>query len=228
VTQLFIDWLANITPDTCDALYILGDFFECWAGDDAVNASFHGPIVYALKRLSEAGVPVFVMHGNRDFLLGQQFSAKTGVKLLPDPCLISPYGQRILLTHGDALCTDDLSYIQFRQQVRQDNWQQAFLAQPLAQRNAYVQTARKASESAKTSKAMAIMDVNIEAVNRLLRRYDYPMYLIHGHTHRPGCHQHDNDSRTTLRWVLGDWYDQGSGLMLDAHGQLTVFPVGES
>lgn len=225
VTQLFINWIHNISPKRCDALYILGDLFEYWAGDDALIADFHGPVLAALQRLSQSGVQVYFMHGNRDFLVGQEFSAQSGVKLLSDPSLVNLYGHPVLLTHGDALCTDDVAYMQFRQQVRQQDWQQQFLSQSVAQRNAFIQNARAKSEIEKANKTMAIMDVNEAAVIALLQAYQFPSYLVHGHTHRPNRHVHQSAGHVCERWVLGDWYEQGSYLMLTDDGKLTALVI---
>ena len=224
VTQVFIDWLARISNDT-DALYILGDFFEYWAGDDAIDNTFHRPILNALQDLILRGVPVFLMHGNRDFLISGDFSAISGVKLLPDPTLVTLYGQPVLLTHGDALCTDDVAYMRFRQEVRQPRWQAQFLSQSVEQRNAFIQAARAKSESEKANKTMAIMDVNADAVSALIREYHYPPLLVHGHTHRPNQHLHQVDSHRCTRWVLGDWYEQASGLQLSENGVFTQLSI---
>lgn len=224
VTQVFIDWLAQISTDT-DALYILGDFFEYWAGDDAINNAFHRPILNALQDLILRGVPIFLMHGNRDFLIGNDFSVISGVNLLQDPTLVTLYGQPVLLTHGDALCTDDVAYMQFRQEVRQPQWQATFLSQSVEARNAFIQAARAKSESEKANKTMAIMDVNEHAVSALLREYSYPPLLVHGHTHRPNQHLHQVDHHVCKRWVLGDWYDQASGLQLSENGVFTQLSI---
>lgn len=220
-TAAFLAWLAERVPQA-DALYILGDFFEFWAGDDAVNASFHQSIIHALKHTTASGTPIYLMHGNRDFLIGSAFAEQTGIQLLADPTLLKLYQQPLLLTHGDALCTDDVRYMAFRNTVREPAWQQAFLSQPLAERLAYIQQARAASSTEKASKQAKIMDVNGEALASLLRVYDYPPLLIHGHTHRPQQHVHQVDGHVCARWVLGDWYDQGSCLSLNEHGILAV------
>jgi UDP-2,3-diacylglucosamine hydrolase len=224
VTQQFIDWLNHLDTDT-QAVYILGDFFEYWVGDDATSPAFHPPIFSTLSKLVEKKVSVYLMHGNRDFLIGEDFSAQTGVKLLPDPTLLTLFGKTILLTHGDQLCTDDLEYMNFRQMVRQPTWQTTFLSQPVAQRNAFVKAARAKSEQDKANKSMAIMDVNQSAVEALIRQYSFPEYLVHGHTHRPKQHFHTVDGHQVERWVLGDWYDQGSCLQLDEQGRFTSINI---
>jgi UDP-2,3-diacylglucosamine hydrolase len=217
ITRQFVDFLQTIAGKT-DALYILGDLFEYWAGDDDLDDPRHGDILTALSALTAAGTRVFFMHGNRDFLLGGGFSRKTGITLLSDPTLLTLYGKRILLSHGDTLCTDDVAYQTFRQQVREPAWQTEFLSQPLAVRKAQIEALRQRSEQEKSRKTESIMDVNAAAVSALLRQYDYPELLIHGHTHRPARHEIDLDGHHCERWVLGDWYDQGSCLRCDANG----------
>lgn len=217
ITRQFVDFLHSVAGKT-DALYILGDLFEYWAGDDDLNDPRHSDIIAALSALKAAGTQVFLMHGNRDFLLGKDFAGKTGITLLPDPTPLTLYGKRVLLSHGDKLCTDDVAYQAFRQQVREPAWQSHFLAQPLVARKAQIEALRQRSEQEKSQKAESIMDVNAEAVNALLRQYDYPELLIHGHTHRPARHEIKVDGHRCERWVLGDWYEQGSCLRCDSHG----------
>ncbi|OAM51548.1 UDP-2,3-diacylglucosamine diphosphatase [Methylovorus sp. MM2] len=217
ITAQFIAFLASTAKDA-EALYILGDFFEYWAGDDDIADAHHQHIIGALKGLSSSGTKIFFMHGNRDFLIADIFAASAGLTLLPDPTLLEVYGKRILLSHGDTLCTDDLDYQAFRKQVRAPAWQKAFLDQPLATRKAQIEALRQRSESEKSYKNESIMDVNPDAVHTLLRDFDYPEILIHGHTHRPALHQLTYDGHTSERWVLGDWYEQGSCLRLDKTG----------
>lgn len=217
ITRQFVDFLRAIAGKT-EALYILGDLFEYWAGDDDLPDVRHQDIITALKELSSAGTRVFFMHGNRDFLLGDAFAQATGITLLADPTLITLYGRRALLSHGDQLCTDDVAYQAFRRQVREPGWQNDFLAQPLAARKAQIEALRQKSEQEKAHKAESIMDVNDDAVKALLREYDYPELLVHGHTHRPARHAIEVDGHRCERWVLGDWYEQGSSLRCDAAG----------
>lgn len=217
ITQAFAHFLKT-TAAHAQALYILGDLFEYWAGDDAIAAGKHHKVIAALMHLSAQGVSVYLMHGNRDFLLGKDFSKATGITILPDPSLISLYGKPVLLSHGDALCTDDVAYQQFRREVRNDKWKTQFLSQPLNKRIAYIEGLRKKSEQEKSTKPMQIMDVNQDAVENLLAQHDYPPLFIHGHTHRPDRHIHDAQGHTCERWVLGDWYEQGSYLKLDSSG----------
>ena len=210
VTQAFLHWLHTEVA-TAEALYILGDFVEVWVGDDILADPQHGaefvPIVQALRALSERGVKLYLMHGNRDFLIGEHFANACGLQLLPDPTLLTFGSRRVLLSHGDALCTDDMAYQQFRAQVRSPQWQQAFLAQPLTARLAFAEQARSQSAQNKSKYGMEIMDVNPAAVNALLREYDYPKVLLHGHTHRPDQHRLAVDGHDCERWVLGDWHD---------------------
>lgn len=215
-TNAFIGFLENIATQA-QALYILGDLFEYWAGDDAIETGAQQAVIAALKYLSST-TPVYFIHGNRDFLLADGFVKATGVQLLPDPSLVNLLGKQVLLSHGDALCTDDLSYQAFKQQVRQTAWINSFLAQPLATRVATIEQLRTKSEDAKSNKSMQIMDVNQTALDDLLRENDYPDLFIHGHTHRPNQHIHLVDNHRCERWVLGDWYTNGSYLQLTAQG----------
>ena len=217
ITKSFIDFL-NTTAKNAQALYILGDLFEYWAGDDSIKIDALQPNIHALHKLASNGVPVFFMHGNRDFLIGEGFEKATGITILPDPSLITLYNKSVLLSHGDALCTDDIAYQNFRQEVRSEAWQTQFLSQPLASRIAYIEQLRSKSEQEKSTKSMQIMDVNPESVNQLLHQFDAPDLFIHGHTHRPKMHTHKVDGKVCERWVLGDWYEQGSYLLLDANG----------
>ena len=193
-----------------DALYILGDLFESWVGDDGLALPFNARIAGGLARASRA-TPVYFMHGNRDFLVARRFARETGVKLLEDPAIVDLYGTRTLLMHGDTLCTADAQYQAFRAQVRDPAWQQAVLARPLEQRIAMAQGLRGQSEGAKQDKGMEIMDVTVEAVLDAYRTHDSPL-MIHGHTHRPMRHVHEVDGRERVRWVLPDWYGRGGYL----------------
>lgn len=215
-TQLFLDFSRNTAP-RADALYILGDLFEYWAGDDDRHTPFHQQILVAMREVSQQGTPVFIMHGNRDFLMDQQLAQECSATLLPDPTLLDLYGTPTLLTHGDSLCTDDKEYQAFRQQVRQPAWRNNFLAQPLAQRKAQIEQLRKMSEEQKQTKTMDIMDVNLAAVAELFRSYDYPR-MVHGHTHRQKHHLHQVDGKTCERWVLGDWHQTGNALRCEKAG----------
>ncbi len=215
ISRLFFDFLETHAR-SAEALYILGDLFESWVGDDEDTALGRN-VAGALRRLSDSGVAVYLMHGNRDFLLAQPFADASGALLLADPTLLDLYGQPTLLMHGDTLCTDDTAYLAFRAQVRDPAWQVGFLAQPLTVRHAMAQQARSQSEHAKQKKTTAIMDVNHQAVIEILREYGYPR-LIHGHTHRPARHDLQVDGHTCERWVLQDWYDGGGYLRCAAAG----------
>jgi len=221
ITAAFTDFLSQ-TATTAKALYILGDLFEYWAGDDDTENAFHQLIIASFKKLADTGVQIFLMHGNRDFLIGEDFCRAADVTLVKDPLLIDLYGRSTLLSHGDDLCIDDVAYQQFRTQVRDKQWQANFLAQPLEARKHQIEAIRLRSEQEKSRKSFEIMDVNTDAVVELLRRYQHPELLIHGHTHRPNRHVVELDGRISTRWVLGDWYEQGSYLACDESGCRSV------
>lgn len=187
------------------ALYILGDLFEYWVGDDQLD---HDPLARAvtdaLKTLANTGVSAYFMHGNRDFLIGERFAREAHLTLLADPTLITINDERILLLHGDTLCTDDVAYQQFRKQARDPAWQAAILAKPYAERVAFAKQIRERSNSEKSLKAEDIMDVTPSTVENVLRDWNYPT-MIHGHTHRPATHTHVVDGHTCKRVVLADW-----------------------
>lgn len=196
---------------SAQALYILGDLFESWIGDDDAADASQLEVIAALRRLTDAGTSCFVLHGNRDFLLGQRFSDASGARLLGDPLLLTVYGRRVLVMHGDALCTDDASYQRLRALVRDADWQQRFLALPLAARRRLAQAARAGSQDHTASIQYQIADVSPQSVATVLRAAQVDI-LLHGHTHRPGVHQFVLDGRERTRIVLGDWYTQGSVL----------------
>ena len=212
----FQRFIATLAPQA-DALYILGDLFEYWAGDDDRHDPFHAEVIGTLQGLTTHGIKVYLMHGNRDLLMGDALAQAAGATLLDDPTLLDLYGTPTLLSHGDTLCTDDVEYQQFRAQVHDAEFQKNFLAQPLSARKAYIAQLRQHSTAAKQGKDSAIMDVNDTAVAALLREYRYPR-LIHGHTHRPKRHEHIVDGHTCERWVLSDWDQQTSALRCDARG----------
>jgi UDP-2,3-diacylglucosamine hydrolase len=211
----FIDMEAR----SADALYILGDLFEAWVGDD--DPSDVGAFVAdTLRGLADTGVPVYFIRGNRDFLLGDVYAKRAGMTILPDPAVVLLYGKPTVLMHGDTLCTDDVAYQAFRAQTREPAWQRQFLAQPLAARIEFARQARAASHAhqagLKESGAMdAITDVSASAVEATFARFGIDT-LIHGHTHRPAIH--DKAHVGGRRIVLGDWYEQGSVLRVDASG----------
>jgi UDP-2,3-diacylglucosamine hydrolase len=192
----------------CDALYILGDLFEVWIGDDAWD-SLAQRVAAALKAFSENGARIYLMHGNRDFLMGSDFASACGAELLADPTVIRSSAGSIILSHGDALCVDDQDYQAFRQQVRDPRWQAAFLARSLSERRAFAEQARQQSKQATAGKDMGIMDVNNDAVSELLQAQQQSR-LLHGHTHRPARHSIRLDPAIAgesegWRLVLGDW-----------------------
>ncbi|MGO9426601.1 MAG: UDP-2,3-diacylglucosamine diphosphatase [Steroidobacteraceae bacterium] len=215
ITEQFIEFLRT-EARSADALYILGDLFESWVGDDAADAA-QAAAIADLKSLTSQGVPCFVMRGNRDFLLGQQFCAASGAHLLPDPLIVTLYGEPVLVMHGDALCTDDRAYQRLRATVRDAEWQRQFLALPLAARRALAGAARVGSRAHTAAMEYAITDVNADSVAVALRAAPAAT-LLHGHTHRPGIHPLNVDGRACTRIVLGDWYTQGSVLRWDSSG----------
>jgi UDP-2,3-diacylglucosamine hydrolase len=191
-------------------LYILGDLFEAWIGDDDDDPRLV-PIVAGLARLSAAGVRCAVMHGNRDFLLGSRFCEATGCRLLGELETIEVHGRRALLTHGDLLCTDDTRYMTLRAELRDPAWQRAFLAKPLDERRRIAADLRRLSATETAAKPEDIMDVNQTTVERTMLSHDVEL-LVHGHTHRPAIHRFDLDGRPATRIVLGAWYERSSVL----------------
>ncbi len=220
MTQLFGEFI-DTEARNADALYILGDLFEAWVGDD--DPSDVGDVVATkLAALSEGGVPVYFIRGNRDFLLGDAFARRAGMTILSDPAVIMLYGTPAVLMHGDTMCTDDVAYQQFRTQTRHPDWQKQFLAQPLPARIAFAQQARaasKAHQSGLQSRGMmeTITDVSPSTVDATFARYGIDT-IIHGHTHRPATHAHAAGQRI----VLGDWYEQGSVLRASNHGRFVL------
>jgi UDP-2,3-diacylglucosamine hydrolase len=196
-----------------DALYVLGDLFEAYIGDDD-DAALNARVATALRGVADAGVPVHFIAGNRDFLVGASYARRCGMNVLDDGAIVDLHGTPTLILHGDVLCTDDAAYLAFRRQVRDPAWQQAFLAQPLAARRAFAAQARDASRAHTSQTDMAIMDVNQAAVERALRGAGVTR-IIHGHTHRPAIHDFTLDGKPAQRSVLGDWYEQGSVLRVD-------------
>jgi UDP-2,3-diacylglucosamine hydrolase len=199
------------------ALYVLGDLFEYWAGDDDSDDPLNRSVAQAFSRLAAGGTAVHFMRGNRDVLVGSEFARRASAQLLDDPTLVDLYGTPTLLMHGDTLCTDDVEYQKFRVYAHNPQNQARFLAQPLAARRTELEALRAKSENAKQGKAAEIMDVNTAAVEHALRDAGYPR-LIHGHTHRRARHVHAVDGRECERWVLGDWYENGSYLRCDEQG----------
>lgn len=219
-TRLFLDFLAGEARETA-ALYILGDLFEAWVGDDDPSG-VGSTVAGGLRALSASGVAVHFQRGNRDFLLGNGYARRAGITILPDPAVVLLHGNPVLLTHGDLLCSDDTTYQQFRAQTRDPGWQARFLAQPLEARIAFAAQARAASQARQGELRDAgtmetITDVAATTVDEYFTRYGVDT-MIHGHTHRPAIHALDVDGRERRRIVLGDWYEQGSVLRVDADG----------
>lgn len=210
--------LAFLEAETrgAEALYVLGDLFEAWVGDDDPEPEKRR-VIAALKTLTDGGLPCYFMHGNRDFLVGKGFAAASGCTLLEDPTLIEVYGTPVMLMHGDTLCTDDHEYQAFRKMVRNPDWQRAMLSRPLAERLAIARQLRETSTASMAGKSMEIMDVNQDAVVSAMRTHGV-YTLLHGHTHRPAVHRFEADGHEAVRIVLGDWYTQGSVLSWDADG----------
>ncbi len=211
----FFAFLESEAKDA-EALYILGDLFDAWVGDDDPNPHF-ADVKAALRKLVNGGVPVYFMHGNRDFLVGDDFAEETGVRILPDPISVDLYGENVLLSHGDAMCTDDFEYQQIRVMTRKPEWQAMMRRKPLEERLLLAKAAREESNARGQTMDMDIVDVNDNAVKRTILDYGVDI-LLHGHTHRPDVHFVDVGDRVAKRIVLGDWYEQGSVLRWDEDG----------
>lgn len=226
-TCLFLDFLAGRARQAAE-LYILGDLFEAWIGDDDIDAPYHAPIVAAMRAASDAGLAISVMHGNRDFLLGEGFAARSGVRLIADPYILSTAEWQFVLAHGDALCLDDNEYMAFRAQVRDPAWQAALLAKPLSERRAIAAHLREVSETSQRAKINPYTDIQPAATEDFLRAHGYATF-IHGHTHQPATHDHIVDGIHVERWVLADWHeDQGECLVWDGEAlhREALRPVG--
>lgn len=223
ITELFGRFMRD-EAKSADAVYILGDLFEAWVGDD--DPSDVGALVAAtLREVADAGVPVYFIRGNRDFLVGQDYASRAGFRILPDPAVVMLHGRPTLLMHGDLLCTDDVAYQAFRSQTRNPAWQAQFLAQPLQARLAFATQARAASQAHQAKlreggndvRFETVTDVTPAAVEATFSRYGVDR-MIHGHTHRPNVHKLRVKDRDCERIVLGDWYEQGSVLRVSADG----------
>ena len=218
ITDQFIGFLQHEAV-SADALYILGDLFEVWIGDDDPDPDKHRA-VEAIRQVTSRGIPCYVMHGNRDFLLGKRFCRDTGAQLLADGTIVDIHGRKVLLMHGDTLCTDDLAYQRLRRIVRNPAVKLLLRSLSLRQRQRLAEKMRAGSKAHIESMDQAapyIMDVNAQAVAESFRRYGVD-YLVHGHTHRPAVHELQLDGRKVTRIVLGDWHEQGSVLRWDQNG----------
>jgi len=218
--EQFIEFLEG-PARSARALYILGDLFEYWIGDDDLDDPFNAVMAGLLARLTAGGVALYLMHGNRDFLVGERFCAASGAQLLADPSVHDIEGVRTLLAHGDTLCTDDVDYQNWRRTARSREWQQQFLAKPRAERRAMVRGLRDKSKAVIQEKPADIMDVNADAVTQALHEHAATR-LVHGHTHRPGRHALTLDGRPVERWVLPDWYGAGGYLEIGRRGPRLV------
>nr|VFK38030.1 MAG: UDP-2,3-diacylglucosamine hydrolase [Candidatus Kentron sp. TC]VFK54642.1 MAG: UDP-2,3-diacylglucosamine hydrolase [Candidatus Kentron sp. TC] len=219
----FLSFLNDGIGST-DILYILGDLFDLWLGDD--DARFpHLPVMDALRKATERGVSIGILRGNHDFLLGRRFQKITGCRLLPDPSVIDLYGKRVLITHGDILCTDDTNYQRYRKKTRNHLYQRIFLSLPMKQRIMRAASIRNVSKEAVRNKPPRIMDVNKNAVERMMLTYGV-RYMVHGHTHRSATHEVSLKGKTAIRIVLSDWHGKDAETILawekDTFGFSTV------
>ena len=224
-TRLFLQFLAGRARQA-ETLFILGDFFEAWIGDDDCDDPFNAEIINALRKATDSGLKINLQHGNRDFLLGEGFAAATGVRLLSDPYVLSTAEWQFVLSHGDALCLDDAAYMAFRNQVRNPEWQAALLAKPLTERRIIAAHLREASEASQRGKDTPYTDLQPAATDDFLREHGYATF-IHGHTHQPTKHDHLVDGIHVERWVLADWHEQrGECLIWDGEtlSRETILP----
>jgi len=202
-TALFLQFLAGPARNA-EAVYLLGDLFEAWIGDDDIDDPYHAEIVAALHATSSAGVSIGIQHGNRDFLLGEAFALASGTRLLPDPYILSTPEWQFVLSHGDALCLDDAAYMAFRAQARNPAWQAALLARPRAERRLLAAQMREQSIANQQAKDQPYSDLEPTATDDFLREHGYATF-IHGHTHQPATHDHIVDGIHVERWILSDW-----------------------
>ena len=223
-TEQFFRFLRDEAA-RAQSLYVLGDLFEYWAGDDELTDrggdALASEVALSLRSLSRRGVQIWLMHGNRDFLIAEKFCTASGAKLLADPSVLEVNGAKLVVMHGDTLCTDDHDYQAWRRSARSEAWQQDFLAKPLAERHEAIIGLRAKSKEVIAAKPAEIMDVNADAVRQAFRRLGVRR-MIHGHTHRPARHELEVDGARCERWVLPDWYGLGGYLALDDVGPRLV------
>tara|TARA_B100001996_G_C18596905_1_gene568234 strand:- start:61 stop:789 length:729 start_codon:yes stop_codon:yes gene_type:complete len=224
IASIFSEFVGDLDQD--DQLYILGDLFESWIGDDNVSelSDFVGN---QLNSLSARGINVWFMHGNRDFLIGNDFCNAASIKLINDPCIVEMNGEKAMLTHGDQLCTDDHEYQAFRSVVRNPVWQKDFLNFPISKREKIAGETKNASKDSKIKKTMEIMDVNDDAVLKAFDDNDIGI-MIHGHTHRPNIHKVSNDGRIFTRYVLGDWSEESAIILKWDKTGIELFDLADS
>ena len=215
ISEHFKEFLLN-EKSKINTIYILGDLFEYWLGDDDPNPSY-GEIKLLLKKLSQKGLSIFFIHGNRDFLIGEKFAEEAGCHILRDPKVIDLFGKKVLISHGDIFCKDDKKYQSFRDQTRDPEWKKSILGKPLHFREEFAKQARLESIKHTSSKKNEIMDVNKDEILKMYEKYNVDI-IIHGHTHRPAIHDVFFNGRNCQRIVLGDWYEQGSILKCDETG----------
>lgn len=223
VTQAFLRFIEN-EASQAEALYILGDFFEAWIGDD-MQHPFIADVKQSLRSLTDTGIPVHLMHGNRDFLIGKKFCKETGCQLLEDPTLLELFGQKVLLMHGDTLCTQDVDYLAFRGMVRNPDWQKDFLSKSLQERLTIAESMRAASKEKTSQLQYEIMDVTQSEIEKVMAE-QHVQLLIHGHTHRPAVHKLEVNGKAAERIVLGDWHTTGWMISFTEEGyKLVDFPL---
>ena len=224
ITNIFTEFLDDLNQN--DSLYILGDLFESWIGDDNVT-ELSQYISDRLLSLSERNISVAIMHGNRDFLIGEDFCKASSIELINDPRIIEIDTKKVLLTHGDELCTDDKEYQAFRSVVRNPLWQKDFLNFPISKREKIAGEAKDASKDSKENKEMEIMDVNTDAVLKAFN--DHPVQImIHGHTHRPNIHKISNEERKLTRYVLGDWSKNSAIILKWNEAEVELIDLAQS
>ena len=224
ITNILTAFLDDLNQN--DSLYILGDLFESWIGDDNVS-ELSQYISDRLLMLSERDISVAIMHGNRDFLIGEDFCKASSIELINDPRIIEIDTKKVMLTHGDELCTDDNEYQAFRSVVRNPLWQKDFLNFPISKREKIAGEAKDASKDSKENKAMEIMDVNTDAVLKAFNDHDIEI-MIHGHTHRPNIHKVSNEGKNLTRYVLGDWSKNSAIILKWNEAEVELMDLAQS